>query len=281
MTLFQLLLCPLILFIVMYGLPHVLTSSSHRYYVLFLDNYTNFLWTFPIKTKSEVYDVFLSFRNFIRTQFEKEIKTFQCDNGREFDNGPFHKFCEQNGMCFCFSCPHTSPQNGKAEQKIKSINNVVRTLLAHASMAPSYWHHALAMATYLHNILPSKLLAYKTPTHILYQKSPSYSHLWVFGCLCFPLFPSIQIHKLQSRSTPCVFLGYLSNHRGYKCYDLSSRKIIIARHMWFDENSFPLSQMHTLSPTSYDFLDDDNSLLRIHLLHDQQLLPHCSPLSLV
>jgi hypothetical protein len=27
------------------------------------------------------------------------------------------------------SCPYTSPQNGKAERIIRSINNVIRTLL--------------------------------------------------------------------------------------------------------------------------------------------------------
>ena len=73
-------------------------------------------------------------------------------------------------------------------------------------------HHALEMATYLLNILPSKLLDYKSLTQIPYQKNPTYSHLRVFGCICFPLFPFTNIHKLQSRSTPCAFLGYLSDH---------------------------------------------------------------------
>lgn len=174
-------------------------------------------------------------------------------------------------MVFRFSCPHTSPQNGKAERKIKTINNIVRTLLA--SVPHSFWHHALAMATYLHNILPTKILGYKTPTHILYQKNPSYEHLRVFGCLCFPLFPSTQIHKLQARSTPCIFLGFPSNHRGYICYDPSSRKMIIARHVVFDECEFPFSKLHKPSSSHYDFLEEDNNPLRIHLLHQSHSGP--------
>lgn len=191
----------------------ILSSSGHRYYALFLDNYSNFLWTFPISRKSQVYSLFLSFRAYIKTQFEREIKQFQCDNGHEYDNGPFRKFCALNGMHFRFSCPHTSPQNGKAERKIKTINNMVHTLLLHASMPPSFWHHALEMATYLLNILPSKKLKNHSPTQILYRKTPVYSHLRVFGCLYYPIFPSTTINKLQPRSTPCVFLGYPSNHR--------------------------------------------------------------------
>nr|KYP55171.1 Retrovirus-related Pol polyprotein from transposon TNT 1-94 [Cajanus cajan] len=94
------------------------------------------------------------------------------------------------------------------------------------------------MATYLLNILPHKLLNYQSPFRILYQKDPSYSHLRVFGCLCYPLIPSTTINKLQPRSSSCVFLGYPPNHCGYKCFDLSSQKIIISHHVIFDETQF-------------------------------------------
>jgi len=83
------------------------------------------------------------FRAHIQTQFERQIKCFQFDNGKEYDNNLFQKSCEQNGMSFRFSCPHTSPQNGKAERKIRKINNIIHTLLAHASIPPIFWHHAL------------------------------------------------------------------------------------------------------------------------------------------
>lgn len=187
----------------------VLSSSGHRFNIILLDDYSNFLWTFPLSKKSQVFSTFLHFRAFIRTQFEREITNIQCDHGREFDNGLFWEFYKANGLSFRLSCPHTSSQNGKAERKIQTSNNILRTLLAHASLTPSFWHHALQMATYLLNILPSKKLAYKSPLQILYQKDPFYSHLWVFGCFCYPLYLSTTINKLQVRSTPCVFLGIL------------------------------------------------------------------------
>ena len=158
----------------------------------------------------------------------------------------FHHFCTSWGINFRFSCPYTSSQNGKSERKIRSINNIVRTLLCHASLPQSFWPHALSMTTYLLNILPSKLLGNLTPTHLLYHISPYYTHLRVFGCLCFPLFPSTTIHKLHLCFAPCVFLGYPSSHRGYKCHDLSSHKIIICRHVIFDEVTFPFSCFDTM-----------------------------------
>jgi hypothetical protein len=59
----------------------VLSSLGHKYYVLFLDNYSNFLWTFPISQKSQFYPIFQKLRAYIKTQFQREIKTIQCDNG--------------------------------------------------------------------------------------------------------------------------------------------------------------------------------------------------------
>ena len=221
--------------------------------------------------------LFLSLRNLMFSPFSLFFKLSL------FDNGPFRNYCATHGISFRLSCPYTSSQNGKAERKIRTINNMIRTLMTHASIPPSFWHHALAMPTYLLNILPSKVLDSQSPLQILYHRDPRYSHLRVFGCLCYPLFPSTTIHKLQPRSTPCVFLGYPSNYRGYKCYDISSRKIIISRHVMFDETRFPFSKLHTPPKSTYDFLDDGVSPYVVHHLASQNCplpTPGSQPLGL-
>ncbi|GKC75299.1 gag/pol polyprotein [Tanacetum coccineum] len=35
---------------------------------------------------------------------------------------------------------------------------------------------------------------------------------------------------MDSRSTPCVFLGYSPSHHGYRCLDISTERLYIARH---------------------------------------------------
>ncbi|KAI3694502.1 hypothetical protein L1987_77468 [Smallanthus sonchifolius] len=47
--------------------------------------------------------------------------------------------------------------------------------------------------------------------------------------------------------------GYPFYHRGYKCYELSTRKLIISLHVIFDEYIFPFATQHP-TPPSYDFL---------------------------
>ena len=112
-----LLSCHLILFIVIYGRLPFSVLLGIVIMSFFLDDYSNYLWTFPIANKSQVYSIFLSFQALIKTQFERDIKNIQCHNGWEFDNGPFHSFCKANGVQFCFSCPHTSPKMVKPNAK--------------------------------------------------------------------------------------------------------------------------------------------------------------------
>jgi hypothetical protein len=67
--------------------------------------------------------------------------------------------------------------------------------------------------------------------------------LRVFGCLCYPNLYATTAHKLAPRSTRCVFLGYPREHKGYRCFDLHTRRVIISRHVIFDESIFPYSSV--------------------------------------
>ena len=111
-------------------------------------------------------------------------------------------------------------------------------------------------ATYLINILPTKTLSSSTPHFALFGTAPSYDHLRVFGCTCYPNLSATAPHKLSPRSTLCVFLGYSAHHKGYRCLDLSSNRVIISRHVVFYESAFPYAERaSTTSPAYFDFLD--------------------------
>jgi hypothetical protein len=111
------------------------------------------------------------------------------------------------------SCPYTSAQNGKAERVIRTTNNIVRSLLFHAS-APTFWVAALNMATHLLNILPTKTLSFSNPHFALFGMQPSYEHLRVFGCSCYPNLSATATHKLAPRSSLCVYSAIPLTTRG-------------------------------------------------------------------
>lgn len=57
-------------------------------------------------------------------------------------------------------------------------------------------------------------------------------------------------HKLARRTTPCVFFGYSSDHRGYRCYDPKTRRVFTSRHVIFDEHQFPFRDASSVVPPS-------------------------------
>jgi hypothetical protein len=79
-----------------------------------------------------------------------------------------------------------------------------------------------------------------TPYFALFGTHCSYDHLRVFRCACYPNLDSTTPHKLAPCSTRCVFLGYSPDHKGYRCLDLTSHRVLISRHVVFDELDFPL-----------------------------------------
>jgi hypothetical protein len=135
---------------------------------------------------------------------------------------------------------------------IRTTTNMLRCLLFQASLPASYWAEALHTATHLLNRLPSKAVRHPTPHFALYGTTPSYDHLRVFGCACYPNTSATAPHKLSPRSTRCLFLGYSPDHKGYRCLDLTSHRIIISRHVIFDEDVFPLAG--STPPTDLDSL---------------------------
>jgi hypothetical protein len=119
------------------------------------------------------------------------------------------------------------------------------TLLAHASMPMKYWDEAFLAATFLINRTPTKILSYDTPLHKLLGTNPDYSSFHVFGCACWPNLHPYNSHKLQLRSTHCVFLGYNNMHKGFKC------RIYVFRDVIFDESIFPFASLHSTAGARY------------------------------
>jgi hypothetical protein len=192
----------------------VVSVSGSKYYLVILDDFTHYLWTFSLKLKSDTFTTLSNFFAYVSTQFGRTVKAIQCDNRREFDNSSTRIFLLSNGTQLWMSCPYTSPQNGKAEHIIRSVNNVIRTLLIQTSLPVRYWAEGLHTATYLLNRLPTT--AIQAACHLaLFGSAPSYEHLRVFGCTCYSNTTATTPHKLSPRSTQCVFLGYSTDHKGY------------------------------------------------------------------
>src|ERR1044072_7540807 len=216
------------------------SQNGFKYYMSFVDAHTRFTWIYFLKVKSEAFTIFQQFKLMAELQFGDKLKSLQTDWGGEFRS--FTIFLKNQGILHRLICPHTHHQNGVIERKHRHIVELGLTLLAHASIPLSYWDHSFQTSVYLINRLPSKSVHNSIPYTLLFNKTPDYSFLRTFGCSCFPNTRPYNKHKLDFRTQHCVFLGYSTSHKGYKCLTQEG-KLLISKDVIFDETTFPYSSL--------------------------------------
>jgi histone deacetylase 1/2 len=227
-----------------WGPAHV-STSGHQFYVSFIDAYSRSTWLYLLKHKSDVFKVFLQFQQHVERLLGRKIIHVQSDWGGEYHR--LNQFFTDIGISHRVSYPHTHQQNGTAERKHRHIVETGLTLLAHASAPYRFWSDAFTTACFLINRLPSKVIDMQTPLERLLGETPDYTFLKVFGCACWPHLRPYNNCKLQFRSKQCVFLGYSSLHKGYKCLHIPTNRVYISRDVVFDETIFPFSQTSSSS----------------------------------
>jgi histone deacetylase 1/2 len=220
-----------------------------------------------LKRKNDVFNVFIQFQRHVERLLDRKIVHVQTDWGGEYIK--LNQFFNNIGISHRVSCPHTHQQNGTAERKHRHIVETGLTLLAHASVPFRFWGDAFSTACFLINRLPTRVINMQTPLERLLGEAPDYSFFRVFGCACWPHLRSYNNRKFEFRSKKCVFLGYSSLHKGYKCLHVPTNRVYISRDVVFDEGVFPFSQLPTphveslshSSPSIGQFDDAANTLL--------------------
>jgi histone deacetylase 1/2 len=226
--------------------PSPIPSVGYRYYVLFVDHFTKYCWFYPMHNKSNVSSIFVQFTTMVENQFSRKIKKIYSDNGGEFIK--LRPILAARGISHFTTALHTPQQNGTVKRRHRHIVDTGMALLHHASAPSTYWTYALATTVYLINRLPTILHLRKSSFEVLFGWVPDYTKLRTFGCQCYPWLVPYRANKFQSKSHPCVFLGYSLTQHAFQCLNLHTGKIYLSHHVTFDESIFPFK----LAPPSTD-----------------------------
>ena len=111
-------------------------------------------------------------------------------------------------------------QNCIAERKHRYVVKITTTLMSRASIPTKFWPFAFT-AVYLIKRLPSPNCGHKSPFEILFHKTPYYTSLKNFGCICYPLLKPYTSNKLRPKTIKCTFLGYALDDKACLCYNKS------------------------------------------------------------
>lgn len=193
-------------------------------------------WVYLMRHKDEVLSSFQNFSAYVKTQFKVQVQMLKSDNGTEYIN-KFGGFLSDHSILHQTSCPDTLPQNCVAERKNRHILEVALSLMYTMNVPKFLWSEAVMTATFLINHMSSRILNMKSPCELLLGENKLVIPPKVFGCTCFVRNHRPSVTKLDPRAVKCIFIGYPTGQRGYKCWSPCERRTFVSLDVTFWESN--------------------------------------------
>jgi hypothetical protein len=202
----------------------------------------------PIKAKSDVFLAFKTFKAYAENQSERKLKTLRDDKGGEYMSNEFLEFTNSCGIVRQHTVRNRPQQNGVAERANRLLSERMTAMLDESGLPKAFWGECLAALVHVWNRCPTDAVEGATPYELWHQRKPDVSHLRVWGCTAYVHIQRDKREALGSHMEKCVFIGYPEGYKGWKFYNPTTKKTVIAERADFDERYFPLSKRPT-SPT--------------------------------
>ena len=210
------------------------SKSGCLYSMNVIDDYTSYVWSFPLKLKSDAAHTLQRWHRAVVNQSGHTLKVIVTDNG-ELVSAKMDQWCSDLGIDHQRTAPYTSAQNGRAERLHRTILGRARSMRLACNAPASLWDEFCTTAAYLTNLTASSSIAGKTPHEIWFGTAPSLSHLCEIGCRAFSLIQTSN-PKIFHRSTPCTLIGYASHSKAYRLWDNTTGAIFNSFHVTFVEH---------------------------------------------
>jgi len=115
-------------------------------------------------------------------------------------------------------------------------------MIFYARVLTRFWPEVVTTLAYLLNRLPSQTLNHRTPLQILATQTniPSVQMLppRVFWCSVFIHIPKANRTKFDPCAEKCVFVGYATHQKGYRCYNPITHRVYVTMDCDFLESEY-------------------------------------------
>ncbi|XP_040372400.1 uncharacterized protein LOC112194950 [Rosa chinensis] len=227
-----------------WGPAPVRSMGGFKYFVTFLDDFSRKIWVCFMREKSEVFTKFKEWKTEVENLTGRKIKYLRSNSGSEYRMKRFLQFCKDEGITRHFTVKENLQQNGAARRMNKTLLERERSMRLHAGLPDTFWADAVNHACYLVNRSPSKVLDFKCAEEVWSGEPADY--LRVFGCSAYAHISNNEQTKLRPKSRKCIFLGIEKGVKGYKLWDIVSKKRVLSRHVIFDEETMPFNEVKTI-----------------------------------
>ncbi|CAI7883932.1 unnamed protein product [Closterium sp. NIES-53] len=149
----------------------------------------------------------------------------------------FTDFVDGKGIVHNLTCPYTPQQNGTAEREMRTVVELVRTMLLHMGEQHHWWHLALRQAIWVRNCLErSTLLLGTTPYQLLTKKKPKLSLARVWGCMAQFLVSEQQCRgKLKPKVKWGLHFSVSEESKGWELLEFTDNRVVTTSDVVFYE----------------------------------------------
>jgi transposase InsO family protein len=214
------------------------SPKGAKYFVIFKDDFSGYVFIYFIKLKSEVEALFRQLVQRILVETGQHVATLRSDNGGEYFSNKFEEWLKENGIKHESSAPKTPEQNGVSERSNRTIVEPARSMLHAAGLPIELWVEASNTAVYIKNRVVSRSREGKTPYELWKGIKPNFSHLRVFGADAYVHVPKDERTKFDPKAIKCIHVGYCETQKAFRLWDPATRKVRISRDVLFNEERF-------------------------------------------
>ena len=116
-----------------------------------IDDAIRYCYIYLLKTKDEAFHYIKIFKAKVENQIERKIKRLRDDHGGEYISNEFSQFCAEYSIIHEVTPPYSPQSNGVAERKIRTLTDLVNTMLESSSMSYEWWGEAILTTNFILN----------------------------------------------------------------------------------------------------------------------------------